>query len=129
MILSDDNERVARDEDLRAQALASSIALFLGDMSLAELEKIDAFVMDVRRDRQTWARHSADTKFHLIVDQSNGSIRTRCRGAWPIEDSYDVETNPARADRCGGCEPSPVDSRLRAALIELRDSPDLGAQP
>lgn len=64
---------VERDDPVRAAALASSIALFLGDLDLEELLEVDAKVMEVRR-----RRHDADS--------------------------------------------TPIDTRLKTALVELRDS-------
>lgn len=102
---SDQNARVERrDEAVRADARARSIATFLPSMSPHELEQIDEFVMSLIRDREKWARHEGDSKFHAVADISNGSVSTLCNGRWEVTDEYQTEARPARADRCDCCQ-------------------------
>ena len=115
---SDQSARVERrDEAVRAHALAATIALFLGDMTLFELQRVDAFVMKLRDDRDAWARHVGDSKFHRVLAYKEGRVTTACRGSWEITDDFDTEARPAVSDRCGFCNGPTVE--LERGLAEL----------
>jgi hypothetical protein len=114
-----------RDDATRRDALAASIAIWLGTLNLAELERMDATLAQVLRDRdQTWwARHSSSSEWHFVVEVSGGSVVIACNGRWSIHDTFETEARPARADRCEACQCLYEASRImNAGLRELRDA-------
>lgn len=101
-------------DSTRNEALRASIATFLLDMSESELDQVDAFVMDLRTERDRWARHVDDPRWHHIVEYGS-SVVTACRGRWPIDDAFETEARPASADRCALCQERFVATRLAAS--------------
>lgn len=115
-------------DSVRADALASSIAMLVGTLSLPELERLDAELVAILRERHSWARHEVDARWHLVDAYEGGSVATACRGRWSTSDAYDTEGRPPRADRCEACQRAyEARQRVSLGLRELRDAPAVSA--
>ncbi len=51
-----------------------------------------------------WAKHASPqaTYWCLIKKISGGSVRTWCKGKWPVTDTYSAEDSPS-GKRCQAC--------------------------
>jgi len=89
-------------------------------MSDAELARVDEFVMSIIAERDAWARHDGDTKWHLVNDYDHGSVLTECRGRWSLRDDFDTINLPPVSERCGACHLTFMAMRGQQLVDELR---------
>jgi hypothetical protein len=110
---------VSADDARRCEALVSSIVLWLGTMSLEEVQRVDERVMEVlrARDVEEWARHDGEERWHFIAEDDQHSIITGCNGRWSLTDRFERSARPARADRCYPCQRA-FELRNQRQLVE-----------
>jgi hypothetical protein len=96
----------------RADALASSIALFLGTMSEGELEQVDDCVLRILADREAWVRREGRALWCAVADVASGAVATLCDERFAVTDEHDTEARPPRADRCETCQRAFVEREI-----------------
>jgi hypothetical protein len=96
----------------RGQALASSIALFLGTMSDSELEQVDDCVMRILAEREAWVRREGRSVWCAVADVASGAVATLCDERFAVTDEHDTESRPPRAERCETCQRAFVEREI-----------------
>lgn len=112
---SDATDRARRD------AIDRSIRAVLPDLTLAEIEQLDGKLKEIlaARDPFIWVRHPGPSEaFHLVESVNSGAYLLPCNGSMPISARPEVESRPARADRCEVCHARYV--ALRTARIAAK---------
>lgn len=68
-----------------------------------------------------WGRYHAATLWCSILEISGGSVLTRCRGRWSVQEAYATADRPTVSDRCVACQGAYAAAQLDALAASCGD--------